>query len=119
MDRKRIEKRVKDIVKEYIEHFPSNIKVKEVFLFGSYATGHAGPESDLDLLIISSDFRKINFIKRLELLSSFRVSKATRNIPMDIIGYTPEEFEKIDRESLVMKQAKKEGKIIYRRRKGT
>jgi len=29
----------------------------------------------------------------MELLSKFRKSKITRSMPMDIIGYTPEEFK--------------------------
>lgn len=87
--------------------------MRGVFLFGSYATGKIHPDSDIDIIVISPDFKKISFIKRLELLSCLRRSKVTRSVPMDIFGYTPEEFEEIDKESIVMRQAKKEGKMIY------
>lgn len=116
MDRKRIEKKVKEIVKEYLKNFPQDIKIKGVFLFGSYATGQIRQDSDLDLIVISPDFKKINFIKRMELLSHLRQARITRDIPMDIIGYTPEEFREIDKESIVMKEAKREGKMIYQKR---
>ncbi len=33
---------------------------------------------------------------------------------MDIIGYTSEEFKNIDKESVIMKRAKREGKMIYK-----
>ena len=112
MDRKKIN--IKEIIKEYLKYFPKNIRVKGVFLFGSYATGKIRKDSDVDIIVISPDFKKISFIKRLELLSSLRQSKITRSIPMDIFGYTPEEFEEIDKESIVMRQAKKEGKMIYK-----
>lgn len=112
MDRKK--NKVKIIVKEYLKDFPPNIKVKGVFLFGSYATGRIRDDSDLDIAVISSDFKKIPFIKRLELLSKLRKSKVTRSMPMDIIGYTPEEFKNIDKESMIMRRAKKEGKMIFR-----
>lgn len=112
MVRKKIN--VKRIVWEYLKSFPKNIKVKGVFLFGSYATGKIREDSDIDLIIISPNFKKINFIKRLEMLSKLRRSEITRSVPMDIFGYTPEEFKEIDKESIVMRQAKIEGKMIYR-----
>lgn len=103
----------KTVVKEYLKNIPDNIKIDGVFLFGSYATGKARKNSDLDLIVLSPNFKNISFIKRLEMLSKFRKSKATRLTPMDIIGYTSEEFKKIGEESLVLQKAKKEGKMIY------
>jgi len=112
MDRKKIN--VKKVIKEYLKYFPKNLRVKSIFLFGSYATGKIRKDSDVDIIVISPDFEKMSFIKRLELLSCLRRSKITRSIPMDILGYTPEEFNEIDKESIVMKEAKKEGKMIYK-----
>ncbi|MDI6602527.1 MAG: nucleotidyltransferase domain-containing protein [Patescibacteria group bacterium] len=111
MDRKKIN--VKKLIKEYLKCFPKNVKVEGVFLFGSYATGKIRRDSDVDIIVISPDFKKISFIKRLELLSQLRQSEITRSVPMDILGYTPEEFAEIDKESIVMRQAKKEGKMVY------
>lgn len=104
---------VKKIVREYLRNFPPEIKVNKVFLFGSYATGKIREDSDIDLIIISPYFKKIAFIKRLEMLSKLRQDKLSRSVPMDIIGYTSEEFENIDKESIVMRRAKREGKVIY------
>lgn len=112
MDRKKIS--IRKLVREYLKCFPSNIKVKGVFLFGSRATGKTHKDSDVDLIILSPDFKKIAFLKRLELLSRLRQAKITRSVPMDILGYTPEEFKDIDKESIIMRQAKKEGRMIYK-----
>ncbi|GBE16239.1 nucleotidyltransferase domain protein [bacterium BMS3Abin15] len=112
MDSKKIQP--KKIIKEYLKHIPSNIKVKGVFLFGSYITGKTDRNSDLDFVVISSNFKKMEFMKRLILLSHVQgASKITRSVPMDIIGYTPEEFKNIDKESIIMRRAKREGKMIY------
>lgn len=74
-------------------------------------------DSDLDFIVISPDFRKMQFMKRLELLSHVQgVDPITCSVPMDIIGYTPNEFENIDKESVIMRQAKKEGKMIFSER---
>jgi len=104
---------IRKIIAEYLRYFPKNIKVEGVFVFGSYARGDYNEDSDLDLIIISPYFRNIDFLKRLELLSSFRKSPVTRSLAMDIVGYTQDEFRAIDRESVVMKRAKKEGVMIY------
>lgn len=101
------------VIQAYLKCFPQNIRVEEVFLFGSYAKGDFSQDSDLDLIIVSPDFKNIGFLKRLEMLSSFRKSKITRTMAMDVIGYTPEEFRNIDRESVIMKRAKKEGRIVH------
>lgn len=112
MARKKIN--IKKLIREYLKCFPSNIKVKGVFIFGSQVRGKTHKGSDVDLIIISPNFKKIPFIKRLELLSHFRQAEITRSVPMDIFGYTPEEFKEIDKESIIMREAKKEGKMIYK-----
>lgn len=104
----------KIVVKEYLKNIPRSIKVKGIFLFGSYATGRVGNDSDIDIIVISPNFKNISFIKRLEMLSHVQgAGKITRSVPMDIFGYTPKEFKDIDKESIVMRRAKKEGKMIY------
>jgi len=112
MDRKEIDP--KKVIKAYLKNVPKDIKVRGVFLFGSYATGKVHKDSDLDFVVVSPDFKKVDFIKRMELLSHVQgASKITRSVPMDIIGYTPEEFANIDKESVIMKQAKRDGRMIF------
>ena len=114
MDKRKINP--KRIIETFLNHVPNNIRVKGVFLFGSYATGRAGEDSDLDFIVISPDFKNMQFMKRLELLSHVQgANPITRSIPMDVIGYTPKEFNGIDKESIVMKKAKEEGKSIIKR----
>lgn len=110
MDRKK--NNFKEVIAEYFRYFPKNFKIEGVFLFGSYARGKFDENSDIDLIVISPDFEKVDFLRRMEMLSSLRKSRLTRSMPMDIIGYTPEEFRHIDKESVIMKEAKKEGKMI-------
>jgi len=47
------------IIKEFINALKrEGINIDRVILFGSYAKGHARPESDIDIAIISKDFGK-------------------------------------------------------------
>ncbi|MBI5701106.1 nucleotidyltransferase domain-containing protein [Candidatus Saganbacteria bacterium] len=111
MDREKI--KPQRVIDAFLKHIPSNIRVNGVFLFGSFATGKTHKDSDIDFIVISPDFKKMQFMKRLELLSHIQgADPVTRSVPMDIIGYTPEEFKNIDKKSIIMKKAKKEGKFL-------
>ncbi|MEK9165527.1 MAG: nucleotidyltransferase domain-containing protein [Patescibacteria group bacterium] len=102
----------KKIINAYLEKIRRQIAVEGVLLFGSHAYGMPNKHSDVDLAIISSDFQtKIK--DRLFWLSWQREGVAT-SIAMDVIGYTPEEFERIEEESAIMSYAKKHGKWLYR-----
>ena len=101
----------KKIIKEYIKDLKPYLKIKKVILFGSWAKGRAHPESDIDFIVISPDFKKIKFMERLVFLSKMRKEKFM-SPPLDIFGYTPEEFEKLAKESQVIAEAKKEGVSI-------
>ncbi len=57
------------VIDEYIGALSRTIAVDSVFLFGSFARGDVKKDSDIDLVVLSPDFRTMNFIERLELLS--------------------------------------------------
>ncbi len=77
-----------------------------IILFGSRATGKAKKDSDYDFMIISSRFKKIDWETR-----SAKAYHLKRHIPaaMDIVCYTPEEFEKKKKQIGIVQQAVKEG----------
>jgi len=45
-------------VTEFAAHLRPHLQVDRILLFGSHARGEAGPDSDLDLLVVSPDFGK-------------------------------------------------------------
>lgn len=45
-----------DLIKRYSEILRNSMQVDQIYLFGSYATGKADADSDIDLLIVSPDF---------------------------------------------------------------
>lgn len=76
-----------------------------VVLFGSRITGRATEASDLDVIIISHDFKDIPFVKRMgEILKAARFRKH-----VDYFCYTPEEFERVKGASAIIEQALQEG----------
>lgn len=83
---------IKPIINIYLRELRKEIKPQKVILFGSYAKRKATAESDLDLVVISSDFSKRSFDERFSLLARARLHPRTRQVAMDVFGYTPEEY---------------------------
>lgn len=102
------------IVNHYIANLKDKIDVKGVLLFGSFAYGKPTKHSDVDLIVVSPDFSKIS--DRLIWLSRMR-DDITYQIAMDIIGYTPREFNNLEKHSAIGAIAKKKGKWIYKAKK--
>jgi len=65
------------------------IKADKIILFGSQAQGTAGENSDIDIVVISSSFKGLDFMQRCELLG-----RAIAEImePIEPLAYTHEEF---------------------------
>jgi len=71
---------------------------EQVILFGSYATGTAKEMSDIDVLVVSSDFRGKNVRERLELLG---VAAVRIMEPIQAYGLTPEELASGEKSSFL------------------
>ena len=75
----------------------NGIQVDSIALFGSALNGTIDKDSDIDLIIISSDFENLDSFERtrltmipeIETLKKFKVS-------MDIINLSPDEFNESD-----------------------
>jgi hypothetical protein len=82
---------IKAIIKRYEEELKkTRYKPQRVILYGSYARGHPREDSDIDLIVVSEDFKNMNFKERLETLglAAGRVFE-----PIEAIGYTEEEVK--------------------------
>jgi len=80
---------------------------KKIILFGSVARGNISFDSDIDLIIIKETDKR--FLKRLEEVYAYIKPRAA----MDILVYTPREFECLLEESDFIKDAVEKGTVIY------
>ena len=83
--------KIKKIIKEYKKSlFTRGIRINRIVLYGSYATGRQKQYSDIDLIVVSNDFQKMNLRERLEVLgiAAVRIKK-----PIEARGYTPAEVK--------------------------
>src|SRR3989338_11596466 len=79
--------------------------VTRMILFGSRAWGKPHRDSDVDLLIVSSMFRRRRLLKRgINLYQHWNL-----DYPVDFLCYTPEEFEKKKKQIGIVRQAVEEG----------
>ncbi|MBC8182411.1 nucleotidyltransferase domain-containing protein [candidate division KSB1 bacterium] len=76
-------------IKEIAKKIEISLSPEKIILFGSYATGNATFDSDVDLLIILNT--KLRGAERIRLISKLIYP---RLLPLDIVVKTPEEIEK-------------------------
>jgi len=83
------------------------IRPKQIFLFGSHAQGNADQYSDFDLIIVYSTTKP--FLDRLrELYTLWTIGKG-----VDILAYTPSEFEEMKKHNSFIQDVIKEGILLY------
>ena len=89
MHHKRLQ--IKEIISQYKSVLRTlGISVDRAILFGSFVNGNARKDSDIDLIVISEDFKKMNLRQRLEVLgiAAVRIMQ-----PIEAQGYTLKEIK--------------------------
>lgn len=61
-----------ELIDRYVQALRRFLHIDAVYLFGSYSRGTAGPDSDIDLMIVSPDFSENLVDNQLVLLRARR-----------------------------------------------
>ena len=98
-----------DVLAEIVRRIVRVAAPERIVLFGSAARGEAGPNSDLDLLVIKrGDFH------RGRLTEEIYVSLIGAGQAVDVVVVTPEDVERYrDALGLVIGPALREGLVVY------
>jgi len=106
-----MDRAIESLLEKFLNRVLERYSPEKILLFGSYASDDAGPDSDIDLLIVmdteGSSRQKAN---EIDLLMS------DRSVPMDFLVLTPEQYER--QKNLIgtlVYEAEREGKVIYER----
>ena len=92
-------------LREFKKSVSRGFPVTKMYLFGSMAKGKTHKYSDVDLIIVSPKFRKMNFFKRgARMYDYWEIRK-----PVDFLCYTPEEFERLSKQISIVKEAMENG----------
>lgn len=102
-----IESKIPGIVSKIVEFY----KPELIILFGSFANNNYTEDSDLDLLVVKNT-RKRPLWRRVEVRKMIR-----RDIPIDIIVFTPAEFMQLrESGSAFIEEILKNGEVLYQRK---
>lgn len=93
------------LVKKFKRNINKSIKVDKLILYGSRAKGNFHRYSDFDLLIVSPDFKGIPWYKRP---AKFYLMWK-EDYPLEILCYTPDEFEARKNEPTIVREAVRGG----------
>ena len=102
-----VQGKIDEMIRRIVERFHP----EQIILFGSYARGQAGPDSDVDLLVVMA----VSGSKR-KLAVEIDLAVAGMGLPKDIIVVTPEEMARTkDIIGTIVYPAVREGRVMYDR----
>jgi predicted nucleotidyltransferase len=104
MSKAKVLREIDKIKKSIVEKYGP----EKIILFGSYAYGNPGRESDVDFLVIMP-FKGKAAYKTIEILESVRPS-----IPVDLILRTPQQIKKrLAQNDFFLREVITRGKVLY------
>ena len=106
MDKRVVDEQLKEVIKKIVKEF----QPEKIILFGSWAWGEPGPDSDVDLFIVKKTNRSTREVAR-----EIDGSLWGRTTALDIIVYTPEELKiSINKNhNLFIEDVIRNGKVLY------
>jgi uncharacterized protein len=99
-------------ISEIVKKIASGYNPEKIILFGSYASGTAAENSDIDIFVI-----KDSELPRPQRTMQLRRMLIGSQIPMDLIVYTPSEVDKEkDEKYSFVYEVLNSGKTVYERK---
>jgi len=106
-------KTTQQLIQVMVQRLVKRFDPEQIILFGSQARGAAGPDSDVDLLVVA----QVPFAQKRRRQVEMGVALDDIPVPKDIILVTPDEVKQ-DRNIVgtLVYPALREGKVLYVRR---
>ena len=100
-----VQRKIDEVVSRIVER----VRPEKIILFGSYARGTAGEDSDADILVVMP----VKGSKRKK-ATEIDIALVGLDLPVDVIVVTPEELDRNkDIIGTIIYPALKEGKVLY------
>lgn len=93
------------LIKAFVSELKKHHKIEKVILFGSRSRTDYLVDSDYDLIIVSPDFKNMNFLSRISLMYRYWPF----DLALEPLCYTPEEFDRKKEQLSIVKVAVEEG----------
>ncbi len=100
----------KPVIEEMVRRIAERFHPERIILFGSHARGNAGPDSDVDLLVVMRGVEG----RRRKTATAIDLALLGIELPTDILVVTPEDVERGRQQiSTVIYPALREGQVLY------
>lgn len=103
-----MDKKTNQIAKKFASKIKKKFRIQKILLFGSRAKGDHFINSDFDFIIVSEDFSKLDFMKRMSEMLKYWNEKQD----LEALCYTPIEFKKKSKEIGIVKEAVRTGREV-------
>ncbi len=98
-------------IEKYIEILQQQLNIELIIIFGSYLKDSYSRDSDIDILVVASEFSRMSKLDAYKMLSR---PMWDLKINIDPIPATPEEVQEYDRASFLA-EVMNTGKIVYQK----
>lgn len=103
-------KHIEHTLKELLQN--KGIDIHKIVVFGSFAKNTQKKDSDIDIIVVSKDFRDKDIFARVRITRGIHRQLVEKIVkPFDIIYYSDREWEKGN--SVIINAAKEEGVVIH------
>ncbi len=96
------------IVKNFKKKLSQKYSIQHILLFGSQARGDARKESDIDIIVVSKQFKGKEIAAAEDLYWQWHVRQRI-GLPVDFLCYDQKTFTKLSKKITLVQQAIKEG----------
>lgn len=105
------DRELQDVLQQIVERIVRRFGPERIVLFGSCARGMAGPDSDVDLLVV------MNVVgSKRQAATEIDLLMQGIPIPTDILVVTPDDVERgRNLPGTVIREAMREGRMLYER----
>jgi len=109
-NKKITDKKVNDFIQKYLDKIKEAYQPEQIWLWGSRAYGTPHEYSDIDLIVVSNAFANERFIRRMStFLRKIGLVTDTSVEVVDVLCYTPEEFERKKNQISIVREAVTKG----------
>jgi len=105
LDNVKLSKKQKSALASFLRRLKKILNVSEVYLFGSRVYGTPLVDSDLDMIVVSEEFKKRSFIENMILLNMLWDGPFS----LEMFPYTREELKKYYGRKTIITEALEKG----------
>jgi len=103
-----VDRETADALNRLLGSLKGRFRIQKAIVFGSRVRGDHRTDSDLDVVLVSPDFSKLDFVSRPSEVLKYWEGKWD----LEALCYTPEEYERVRMMMGIVTVADREGEVV-------